>query len=243
MSASYEVRDGVAVIALNNPPVNGLSYETRRAIADGLNKAQADAAVQAIVLTGSGKAFSGGADIREFGSPKSVAEPNLLTLDPHDRGVAPSRWSRPSTAWHGRRPRARARLPLPRGGAQGADRAARGEDRPDPRRRRHAAPAARARGRDGTQHDRQRRAGAERRAGRAAGPEAVRQDGRWRRGRGRDRVREVGGRQAAAAARARSQGRRTPTPMRTSSSRATPSRRWPRTSRRRPSASMRCRPR
>ena len=80
MSASYEVRDGVAVIALNNPPVNGLSYDTRRAIADGLNKAQADAAVQAIVLTGSGKAFSGGADIREFGSPKSTAEPNLLTL-------------------------------------------------------------------------------------------------------------------------------------------------------------------
>jgi 3-hydroxyacyl-CoA dehydrogenase len=80
MSASYEVRDGVAVIALQNPPVNGLSYDTRRAIAEGLNKAQADAAVQAIVLTGSGKAFSGGADIREFGSPKSGAEPNLLTL-------------------------------------------------------------------------------------------------------------------------------------------------------------------
>ncbi|HEY6352896.1 MAG TPA: enoyl-CoA hydratase/isomerase family protein, partial [Burkholderiaceae bacterium] len=80
MSASYEVRDGVAVIALNNPPVNGLSFDTRRAIADGLSKAQADAAVQAIVLTGSGKAFSGGADIREFGSPKSLAEPNLLSL-------------------------------------------------------------------------------------------------------------------------------------------------------------------
>jgi 3-hydroxyacyl-CoA dehydrogenase len=80
MSASYEVRDGVAVIALNNPPVNGLSFDTRRAIADGLNKAQADAAVQAIVITGSGKAFSGGADIREFGSPKSIAEPNLLSL-------------------------------------------------------------------------------------------------------------------------------------------------------------------
>ncbi|MCW5659409.1 MAG: enoyl-CoA hydratase/isomerase family protein [Burkholderiaceae bacterium] len=80
MSASYEVRDGVAVIALQNPPVNGLSYETRRAIADGLERAQADAAVHAIVLTGSGKAFSGGADIREFGSPKSVTEPNLLSL-------------------------------------------------------------------------------------------------------------------------------------------------------------------
>src|SRR5512134_1280602 len=80
MSASYEVRDGVAVIALNNPPVNGLSYETRRAIAEGLERAQADAAVQAIVLTGSGKAFSGGADIREFNSPKSTTEPNLLSL-------------------------------------------------------------------------------------------------------------------------------------------------------------------
>ena len=80
MSASYEVRDGVAVITLNNPPVNGLSFETRRAIADGLSKAQDDKAVRAIVLTGGGKAFSGGADIREFGSPKSSAEPNLLSL-------------------------------------------------------------------------------------------------------------------------------------------------------------------
>ncbi len=80
MSASYEVRDGVAVIALQNPPVNGLSYDTRRAIAGGLEKAQADAGVKAIVLTGSGKAFSGGADIREFTSPKSTAEPNLLSL-------------------------------------------------------------------------------------------------------------------------------------------------------------------
>jgi 3-hydroxyacyl-CoA dehydrogenase len=72
MSATYEVRDGVAVIALNNPPVNGLSFDTRRAIAGGLEKAQGDTAVQAIVLTGAGKAFSGGADIREFGSPKSA---------------------------------------------------------------------------------------------------------------------------------------------------------------------------
>jgi len=80
MSASYEVRDGVAVITLNNPPVNGLSFETRRAVADGLDRAQADKAVRAIVVTGGGKAFSGGADIREFGSPKALAEPNLLTL-------------------------------------------------------------------------------------------------------------------------------------------------------------------
>jgi 3-hydroxyacyl-CoA dehydrogenase len=80
MSASYEIRDGIAVITLNNPPVNGLGFDTRRAMADGLDKAQADAAVKAVVLTGAGKAFSGGADIKEFGSPKAVAEPNLLSL-------------------------------------------------------------------------------------------------------------------------------------------------------------------
>jgi len=80
MSASYEVRDGVAVITLNNPPVNGLGYATRCDIAAGVEKAQADPAVKAIVLTGAGRAFSGGADIREFGSPKAVQEPNLLSL-------------------------------------------------------------------------------------------------------------------------------------------------------------------
>ncbi|MBL8320570.1 MAG: enoyl-CoA hydratase/isomerase family protein [Burkholderiaceae bacterium] len=80
MSATYETRDGVAVVTLNNPPVNGLSYDTRRAIADGIERANADPAVKAIVLTGAGKAFSGGADIKEFGSPKAIAEPNLLSL-------------------------------------------------------------------------------------------------------------------------------------------------------------------
>ena len=80
MSASYEVRDGVAVITLNNPPVNGLGFDTRRGIADGVDKAHADKAVKAIVITGAGRAFSGGADIREFGSPKAIAEPNLLSL-------------------------------------------------------------------------------------------------------------------------------------------------------------------
>ena len=80
MSASYEVRGPVAVITLDNPPVNGLGYDTRRGIADGVERANADAAVKAIVITGAGKAFSGGADIREFGSPRAIAEPNLLSL-------------------------------------------------------------------------------------------------------------------------------------------------------------------
>jgi 3-hydroxyacyl-CoA dehydrogenase len=80
MSASYETRGSVAVITLNNPPVNGLGYATRLAVAQGLEQAQADPAITAIVLTGAGKAFSGGADIKEFGSPKALAEPNLLSL-------------------------------------------------------------------------------------------------------------------------------------------------------------------
>ncbi len=80
MTASYEVRGEIAVITLNNPPVNGLGFETRRATAEGIARAEADAAVQAVVITGAGKAFSGGADIREFGSPKAMAEPNLLSL-------------------------------------------------------------------------------------------------------------------------------------------------------------------
>jgi len=80
MSATYETRGNVAVITLNNPPVNGLGYETRLGIATGLERALADAAVKAIVITGAGKAFSGGADIREFGSPKALAEPNLISV-------------------------------------------------------------------------------------------------------------------------------------------------------------------
>ena len=75
MSADYTLHGDVAVITLNNPPVNGLSLATRTAIVAGLNKALADDAVKAIVITGAGKAFCGGADIREFNTPKTLTEP------------------------------------------------------------------------------------------------------------------------------------------------------------------------
>ncbi|MDL2356886.1 MAG: 3-hydroxyacyl-CoA dehydrogenase NAD-binding domain-containing protein [Pseudomonadota bacterium] len=80
MSADYVVNGSVAVITLNNPPVNGLGLETRTAAVAAIRKAQADDAVKAIVITGAGKAFSGGADIKEFNSPKALTEPSLHTL-------------------------------------------------------------------------------------------------------------------------------------------------------------------
>jgi 3-hydroxyacyl-CoA dehydrogenase len=69
----------VAVITLDNPPVNGLGHEVRAGLVDGLDRALADPTVEAIVLIGAGKAFSGGADIREFNTPRANAEPTLRT--------------------------------------------------------------------------------------------------------------------------------------------------------------------
>ena len=74
-AAPYSVRDGIAVITLDNPPVNGLGAALRTGIMAGLDKAAADASVKAVVLIGSAKAFSGGADIREFNTPKSFEKP------------------------------------------------------------------------------------------------------------------------------------------------------------------------
>jgi 3-hydroxyacyl-CoA dehydrogenase len=78
--ASYSKQGAVAVITMNNPPVNGLGHELRSGIVAGLDQAAADPSVKAVVLLGAGKAFSGGADIREFNTPKALAEPNLHTL-------------------------------------------------------------------------------------------------------------------------------------------------------------------
>jgi len=80
MGAKYELRGDVAVITLDNPPVNGLGFDTRRDTSAGIDQAMDDAAVRAVVITGGGRAFSGGADIKEFGTPKALGEPNLHSL-------------------------------------------------------------------------------------------------------------------------------------------------------------------
>src|SRR5262245_52227693 len=58
--AQYQVRDGVAVISMNNPPVNGLSDALRAGIMETIEKADQDPAVKAVILIGAAKAFSGG---------------------------------------------------------------------------------------------------------------------------------------------------------------------------------------
>jgi 3-hydroxyacyl-CoA dehydrogenase len=74
------IERGVALLTMDNPPVNGLSLGLRQALWAAIERLEADASVHAIVVTGSAKAFSGGADIREFGRAEALAEPNLPAL-------------------------------------------------------------------------------------------------------------------------------------------------------------------
>ena len=80
MTTLYAVHGSVALITLSNPPVNGLGHATRLSLTDHLAQANADDSVKSIVIAGAGKAFSGGADIKEFGSPKALQEPNLHSV-------------------------------------------------------------------------------------------------------------------------------------------------------------------
>jgi len=80
MATRYELRGSIAVVTLDNPPVNGLGLALRQGLADALSRAEADAAVRAVVLVGADRGFSAGADIRELGSVKTRAEPTLATV-------------------------------------------------------------------------------------------------------------------------------------------------------------------
>mgnify|MGYP001391657809 CR=1 FL=1 len=73
-------RDGVAIITLQSPPVNGLGFAVRSGLQAALEAATADGAVDALVVTGAGKMFSGGADIREFGQSPPPGTPHLPTV-------------------------------------------------------------------------------------------------------------------------------------------------------------------
>ena len=69
-ATNYENLGAVAVVTLTSPPVNALGAALRRGLFDGLQRAQDDNEIEAIVVIGDGRCFSGGADIREFGKPR-----------------------------------------------------------------------------------------------------------------------------------------------------------------------------
>ena len=90
MTTHYETRGNVAVLQIDNPPINGLGHTTRKSLIDGLGRALRDDEVRAVVITGTGKVFSGGADIKEFNTPAALAQPSLLqVIDNVERSTKP----------------------------------------------------------------------------------------------------------------------------------------------------------
>ena len=82
MSSTVRIQNHgpVAVLHMDRPPVNSLGLELRAGIADALDQANADPSVAIIVLTGTARAFSAGADVTEFGTAKASKEPNLRVV-------------------------------------------------------------------------------------------------------------------------------------------------------------------
>jgi 3-hydroxyacyl-CoA dehydrogenase len=79
-STRYEVRGRTAVVTLDSPPVNGLGAALRSGLMEALDRALADQDAKAIVITGNERAFSGGADVKEFGTPNASREPRLQAV-------------------------------------------------------------------------------------------------------------------------------------------------------------------
>ena len=152
-TAGYAVHGEVAVITLENPPVNTLAHGVRKGIAEGLDKA-----AWRPEREGDRAHRRGERVLRRRRDPR-------VQHAGGDGDAAPARGDRDARREHeagdrrdpqgrdGRRARARARLPLPDRRAGRAARAARGEARDPARRRRHAAPAARDRRQGGARHD------------------------------------------------------------------------------------------
>ncbi|HEY7549967.1 MAG TPA: 3-hydroxyacyl-CoA dehydrogenase NAD-binding domain-containing protein [Hyphomicrobiaceae bacterium] len=84
-----EKQGDVAVLRMNNPPVNALGHALRVDLEKCLTEALADAAVKAIVLTGTGRFFSAGADISEFSSgiKEPYLQPQIARIEASDKPV------------------------------------------------------------------------------------------------------------------------------------------------------------
>ena len=76
-----ERRGSIALVLIDNPPVNATSQAVRQGLAGAIEAAGADAGVEAIVIACEGRTFVAGADIREFGKPPlPPALPDVLAI-------------------------------------------------------------------------------------------------------------------------------------------------------------------
>ncbi|NNE37967.1 MAG: 3-hydroxyacyl-CoA dehydrogenase, partial [Gammaproteobacteria bacterium] len=65
----YQVKDNIAVITVNNPPVNALSQAARQGLVESIERLNSDAQAKAGIITCAGRTFIAGADISEFNKP------------------------------------------------------------------------------------------------------------------------------------------------------------------------------
>nr|WP_156640055.1 3-hydroxyacyl-CoA dehydrogenase NAD-binding domain-containing protein [Bosea sp. PAMC 26642] len=120
--ARLALRGPIAIVTIDNPPVNALGAGLRAGLADVLAKAASDPAVEAIVIAAAGKAFIAGADISEFGKPpakpllpdvldaiENCAKPVVAAI----QGVALGGGLEVALACHGRVAAPAAKLGLP----------------------------------------------------------------------------------------------------------------------------------
>src|SRR5262245_16985826 len=76
----FEVEDGIAVVTIDNPPVNALGPGVRDGIIEALEKAESEPSVQATVMIGAGRSFIAGADIRQFGKPRPLPKRSVADV-------------------------------------------------------------------------------------------------------------------------------------------------------------------
>jgi 3-hydroxyacyl-CoA dehydrogenase len=81
MTQSYTLNDGIAEIRWSNPPVDSLSLAVRESIHRALSDALSNPEIKAVILAGSSKNFSGGADVREFNTPAATSQPDLVAIE------------------------------------------------------------------------------------------------------------------------------------------------------------------
>ncbi|MGH6762014.1 MAG: 3-hydroxyacyl-CoA dehydrogenase NAD-binding domain-containing protein [Phyllobacterium sp.] len=74
-AVSGEIRDTILMVIIDNTPVNAVSAAVREGLLAALEAARKDAKIRGLVITGAGKTFVAGADIKEFGKPP--VEPTL----------------------------------------------------------------------------------------------------------------------------------------------------------------------